>query len=260
MFVQWKIFSPWGVATINILCSCISAGLLAIIRVLPSRRPTLLSIASHSEVRKARSEGPISSWMRRLRTSKYSSENGIGAAARRFSLELRYGWTLAPPTTSCRGRGLLAKLNSAKFLSQYKTLAFGEIFLPRNFCRIRYLSAAFPTASFQHPRGPKLMLKFLVLTAQCFVWRLVSWMLVSHTLLTRKIHPPWRICHYAIIPLCTCATRDVTLCGYTALGTPLKGPHPEGLSWVVCVVYCFDCLVCCGFVKWCFYSEFPVEW
>ena len=40
--------------------------------------------------------------------------------------------TLAPPTTSCRGRGLLAKLNSTKFLSQYKALAFGENFLLQN--------------------------------------------------------------------------------------------------------------------------------
>ena len=53
--------------------------------------------------------------------------------------------TLAPPTTSCRGRGLLAKLNLAKFLSQYKALGFGEIFLPRKFCRIRYVAASVVT-------------------------------------------------------------------------------------------------------------------
>ena len=80
------------------------------------------SIALHSELRKARSEGPISSWMRRI--GKYSSKNGISTAARCFSMEL--------------GRGLLAKLKLAKFLRQYKARAFGEIFLPRNFCRIRY--------------------------------------------------------------------------------------------------------------------------
>ena len=45
-------------------------------------------------------------------------------AARRFSME--------------PGCGLLAKLNSAKFLSHYKARAFGEIFLLQNFCHIRY--------------------------------------------------------------------------------------------------------------------------
>ena len=58
----------------------------------------------------------------KIRISKYSSENGIGAAARRFSLELvPYGLgTLAPHTTSCRGRGLLAKLNSRNFCPSTK--------------------------------------------------------------------------------------------------------------------------------------------
>ena len=37
---------------------------------------------------------------------------------------------------------MLAKLNSAKFLSQYKARAFGEIFLLRNFCRIQYYVCA----------------------------------------------------------------------------------------------------------------------
>ena len=83
-FCQVKKCPPWGVLTVIFLASTSSstsllsyfqvasrrglvdpARLPAIIR--GSEAPTLLSIAPHSELRKARSEGPISSWMRRLR-------------------------------------------------------------------------------------------------------------------------------------------------------------------------------------------------
>ena len=114
----------------------------------------------------------------KIKIGKYSSENGVSAAARRFSAELGrdinpstiHGFKRAylqelnrkrraeeddltitslpvkkrgpraPPTTSWRGlRTRLAKLNLAKILPQYKGRAIGENFIPRIFCRIRYL-------------------------------------------------------------------------------------------------------------------------
>ena len=108
----------------------------------------------------------------KIKIGKYSSENRVSAAARRFSAELgrdinpstirgfkraylqelnrkrraedddltvtslpakkRGPW--APPTTSWRGlRKRLAKLNLAKILSQYKGQAISENFIPRIF-------------------------------------------------------------------------------------------------------------------------------
>ena len=49
----------------------------------PSRRPTLLSIAPHSELRKARSDGLLSSWMRRLRSEQASTRAKMGSARQR---------------------------------------------------------------------------------------------------------------------------------------------------------------------------------
>ena len=108
----------------------------------------------------------------KIEIGKYSSENGVSTAARRFSAELgrdinpstirgfkraylqelnrkrrteeddltvtslpaKKRGPRAPPTTSWRGlRTRLAKLNLAKILSQYKGRAIGENFIPRIF-------------------------------------------------------------------------------------------------------------------------------
>ena len=64
----------------------------AIIGVPPSRRPTLLSIAAAQRAKETMKRGAYIKLdeKTKIRISKYSSENGIGAAARRFS-QLRYG-------------------------------------------------------------------------------------------------------------------------------------------------------------------------